>query len=139
MILLGSGEGGESRRSQGMNGVIRGGGQFAKKPVEVGAGVDAPAQAAAQQAVENGGALTGSRISNEHPVLFTERTGADGVLHAVVMYASTRRWGSPGESPGWRHRSSQKHWERLQEETNELKYYQKRSPRGISESMRAAM
>ncbi len=49
------------------------------------------------------------------------------------MYASTSCWGSPGERPGWRHRSSQKHWERLQEVTNELKYFQKRSLKGISD------
>jgi len=49
------------------------------------------------------------------------------------MYASTSRWGSPGERPGWRYRSSQKHWERLQEVTNELKYSQKRPLERVSE------
>ncbi|GMQ82360.1 MAG: hypothetical protein BMS9Abin05_1810 [Rhodothermia bacterium] len=33
-------------------------------------------------------------------------------LTRIVMYALTSCWGSPGERPGWRYCSSQKHWER---------------------------
>ena len=83
--------------------------------------------------------MSGSGIADEKLVLLSDGGGTDGVLDGIVMYASTSRWGSPGESPGWRHRSSRKHRERLREETNELKHCRKRSLKGIRESMRAAM
>ena len=69
MVPHGGGERGVGAGSQGVDGVIRGGGQFAEKPVEVGAWIDAPAQAAAKEAVEDVAALTGPGVSNEasHP------------------------------------------------------------------------
>ena len=50
-----------------MNRLVGGGGQLAEEPVQIGARVDAPAQAAAKEAVEDGAALTGSYPSNEAP------------------------------------------------------------------------
>jgi len=48
--------------------VIRGGRQLLEKPVKIGTRIDTSAQAAAQQTVEDGGALTRPRISDKHPV-----------------------------------------------------------------------
>lgn len=109
------------------------GGQAGEKVEQIGIRICTVLPAVSDEGVKCCGAVPGSGVADEEPVLFADGTGTDGVFDEVVVYASTRRWGSPGESPGWRHRSSQKHWERLQEETNELKYYQKRSLKGISE------
>lgn len=68
LVLVG-GEGGVGGGSQGVDRPVGGGWQLLEKPVQIGAGIDSPAQTAAQQAVEDGGSLTRPRISDKHPVL----------------------------------------------------------------------
>jgi hypothetical protein len=79
-VLPGVGGGG-----QGVNLEIGGDGQFVEEPVEIRPGVDAPPQAAAQQAVEDGGTLPGSHVADEQPVLAAEGAGANGVFDTVVV------------------------------------------------------
>ncbi len=56
------GERGVGCGRQGVHRVVGGGRQLAEEPVEVGARIDASAQAAAKEAVEDGGALTFSTL-----------------------------------------------------------------------------
>ena len=60
-------------------------GQAGEEPVQVLMRVDAAAQAAAEQAVEDGTALSGSHIADEQVVLLSKGTGPYRILHAVVI------------------------------------------------------
>lgn len=65
--------------------------------------------AAFDDCVEDRRPLSGLAVSNKEPVFLPNGRRSDGILNGVVVYALRRRRGSPGESPGWRYRSSQKH------------------------------
>jgi len=93
-----------------LGGVCR---QLRKQVCEVLGHVDLGPVTVGNEGVKHGGTLAADWISHKEPVLFADGTGANGIFHQVIVYASTSRWGSPGENPGWRRRSSQKHWERF--------------------------
>lgn len=47
--------------------------------------VDSLPPATAQQGVDHGAAFSGSRMSNEQPVLFSKGTGPNGVLDGIAV------------------------------------------------------
>ena len=60
-------------------------GQAAEHVAPVGEGIDPAAAAAFHDGVEDRSAFAGVRGSDEQPVLFPDRSGADGVLRTVVV------------------------------------------------------
>ena len=69
-----------------MRGVGASGGDAGEEPVEIGLRVEAAPQAAAGEAVKDRPARAGFDVADEQPVFPAKGAGADGVLHAVVVY-----------------------------------------------------
>jgi hypothetical protein len=60
-------------------------GQAREHVLEVSVGINAPAPAAFNEGINDGGPFSGVGLANEEPVLLSQGRGPDGIFHQVVV------------------------------------------------------